>query len=148
LLTYTDFNTPYMYRKPTPLQNGPLVAGWEIILNSSIRFAVSKVLESLIFVRIFYSKALSVGVAVVNIEITEATASHRGLRCATKRCVMQWRCARTASRETLRQIALSTHGALGSNVLIIDTRCSKKQYTVLLLSDSAQCQDHHVQRQG
>jgi hypothetical protein len=35
--------------------------------------------------------------------------------------------------ETLRQIALSIHGALGSNVLIIDTRCSKKQYTVLLL---------------
>jgi hypothetical protein len=54
-----------MYQKPTPLQNGPPVVGWEIILNASIRLAVSKVLESQRIARLFDSKALSVGVAVV-----------------------------------------------------------------------------------
>lgn len=47
-----------MYQKPTPLQNGPPAVGWEIILSSSIRLAVSK--------------APSVVVFVVNIEM------HRG----------------------------------------------------------------------
>lgn len=39
-----------MYRKPTPLQNGPPAVGWEIILNSFIRLAVSKAPSLVVFV--------------------------------------------------------------------------------------------------